>query len=96
MGHTFTAKIEHVNQPGGWYYVSVPAQISIPLRILAVNFGFIAITVTVGGSSWQTSLLPKGDGTHCIPLPAKVRTEEKLSFGAEIEIFFETRERKKH
>jgi Domain of unknown function (DUF1905). len=91
MENTFVAKIECFEMPGGWHYVPVPAELSVPLEFLAINFGFIAITAKVGNSSWPTSLLPKGDGTHFIALPAKVRSKEKLSYGAEIEISFEPR-----
>ena len=91
MENTFVAKIEQFEMPGGWHYVPVPTELSTPLEFLAINFGFIAITAKVGSSSWSTSLLPKGDGTHFIALPAKVRAKEKLSYGAEIEISFEPR-----
>ena len=94
MGNTFSSKIERFEMQGGWHFVAVPVELSRPLEYLAVNFGYIAVTAKVGDSSWETSLLPKGDGTHFIALPAKVRSKEKLSLGAEIEISFETRERK--
>jgi len=90
---TFSAKIERFEMPGGWHYVPVPLELSKPLEFLATNFGYVAITAVVGNSSWPTSLLPKGDGTHFIALPAKVRSKEKLSFGTEIEISFEIRMR---
>ena len=93
MENIFVAKIECFEMPGGWHYVPVPTELSAPLEFLAINFGFIAITAKVGNSSWQTSLLPKGDGTHFIALPAKVRSKEKLSYGAEVEISFEPRVR---
>lgn len=93
MDNTFTAKIERFEMQGGWHYVPVPTELSIPLEYLAINFGFIAITAKAGNTSWSTSLLPKGDGTHIIALPAKVRSKEKLSLGNEIEISFETRVR---
>ena len=93
MGNTFLTKIERYDMPGGWHFVPVPEKLSMPLEYLAINFGFIAITAKVGNTSWQTSLLPKGDGTHFIALPAKVRSKEKLSFGDEIEISFEPRKK---
>jgi hypothetical protein len=95
MGNTFMfiAEIEFFERKMGWHYVSVPAELSKPLEYLA-DRGLIAITAKVGSSSWQTSLLPMGDGTHFIALPGKVRTKEKLSLGAEIEVSFETRDRK--
>ena len=91
MENIFVATIERFDEPGGWYYVPVPLELSKPLSFLAINFGFIGITARVGNSTWQTSLLPKGDGTHFIALPAKVRSREKLFFGAEIEVAFDPR-----
>ena len=77
--------------PGGWHYVAVPEELALPFKPLAINFGFIAITAEVGNSRWPTSLLPNGDGTYIIALPAKVRSKEKLSHGDEIEVSFEPR-----
>lgn len=94
MENTFIAEIERFEMQGGWHYVPVPVERSLPLEYLAVHFGFVAISAKVGNTTWDTSLLPKGDGTYFIALPAKVRSKEKLSLGAEIEISFETRERK--
>jgi len=91
MDNTFTAKVERFEMLCGWHYVPVPAELSKPFSFFATNFGYIAVTATVGNSSWQTSLLPKGDGTHFIALPAKVRSKEKLSHGMEIEVSFEPR-----
>jgi len=94
MENTFIAKIERFEMQGGWLYVPVPIELSKPIEYFANQFGFIAINAKVGNTSWTTSLLPKGDGTHFIALPAKVRSKEKLLLGAEIEMSFETRTRK--
>ena len=91
MKNTLTAKIERFDMPGAWHYVPVPPQLSVPLQYLAIHFGFIAITATVGATSWDTSLLPKGDGTYFIALPAKVRKKEKLFHGVDVTISFEPR-----
>jgi len=91
MENTFTAKIERFEMKGGWYFVPVPAELKKSLEFLSTNFGFIPITATVGNTSWQTSLLPKGDRTHFIALPAKVRSKENLSLGDEVEVSFEIR-----
>ena len=92
MNNTFSAKVELFERERGWYYVSVPIGLSKPLEHLA-DRGVIAITAKVGNSSWPTSLLPMGDGTHLIALPAKVRTKEKLSLGMDVKLSFETRTR---
>jgi hypothetical protein len=70
----------------------VPTDISKPLEHLA-DRGLIAVTAKIGKSSWPTSLLPMGDGTHFIPLPEKVRRKEKLLIGSIIEVSFEIRTR---
>ena len=93
MENTFTAKIGLIGCDMGWHYVSVPTELSTPLKFLATNFEYIAVTAKVGKSIWPTSLMPMGDGTHFIALPAKIRKKEKLSLDDEIEISFEPRER---
>lgn len=89
----FVDNVKLFERDKGWYYVSVPTEISRPLEHLA-DRGLIAVTVIVGNSSWHTSLLPMGDGKHFIALPAKVRSKEKLSLGTEVVVSFETRTRK--
>ena len=91
LENTFTAEIEHCGMEGGWHIVPVPKELSEPYRPLAINFGFIPIVAKVGNSSWQTSLLPSGDGTHFIALPAKVRKAENLSLGSTVSLSFEPR-----
>ena len=93
MKNTFTAKIELFEREKGWYYVSVPTALSKPLEHLA-DRGLIAIKAIVGNTSWPTSLLPMGNGTHFIALPAKVRSKENLSLGANVSVSFKTRTRK--
>ena len=95
MENTFTGKIERFDMQGGWHFVPVPTEISKPLEFARYTnqFGYIAVTAKVGNTSWQTSLLPKGDGTHFLALPAKVRTKEKLTLGNEVTVWFETREK---
>ena len=91
MKNTFVAKVMHCDGEGGRHWVPVPTELSEPLRFLALHFGFIAITATIGHTSWDTSLMPVGDGTYFMTLPAKVRTKEKLAHGSEVEISFDPR-----
>jgi hypothetical protein len=88
----FTAKVEMFERDKGWYYVSVPAELVKPLEGLA-DRGLIAVTACVGGQAWPTSLLPMGDGTHFIALPAKLRTKQRIALGDSIATSFEVRER---
>ena len=90
MENSFTAQVNLFPQDKGWHYVPVPLELSKPLEHLA-DRGLIAVIATVGTSSWSTSMLPMGDGTHFIALPAKVRQKEKLSLGMTVELSFKTR-----
>ena len=76
-----------------WWYVRVPKKISRPYEVLA-NRGLIAVTASIGKNSWATSLLPYGDNTHFIALPAKVRKANDIKLGDKISVEFEIRKRK--
>jgi hypothetical protein len=84
------AKVEIFPQKGGWVYTRIPTEITKRLLHLA-DRGLIPINATVGKTSWKTSLLPMGDGTHFIALNAKVRKKETIELGNEITIYFEPR-----
>jgi len=92
MGHSFIASVERFDCNMGWHFVSVPIEISEPLKVFA-DRGLIAVTAMVGSSSWPTSLLPMGDGTHFIALAAKIRKQEDIKLGDVVEMSFELRER---
>ncbi len=89
---TFSAAVSLFERDKGWHYIPVPLQLSKPLEYLA-DRGLIAVTAKIGNSSWPTSLLPMGDGSHFIALPAKVRSKEKVMLGDTIEVSFEMRTR---
>ena len=84
---TFTAEVMLFPQVGGWRYVQVPDRLRDQLTVRAQR-GLIPVTVTVGASSWPTSLLPKGDGTHFIALNAKVREAENIELGDRVRVSF--------
>lgn len=87
-----SGKVELFPQAGGWHYVSVPKRYTEITKTLA-DRGLVAITATVGKTSWNTSLLPMGDGTQFIALPAKVRQAENVTLGQTITLTFVLRER---
>ena len=75
-----------------WVYIGVPEKYSKILKAFAER-GLIAVRVTLGKSSWDTSLMPMGNGTHFIPLSAKIRKVERIEIGDIISISFVLRER---
>lgn len=84
--------VELFPQKGGWHYIRVSKKYTEITKDLA-DRGLVAITATLGKSSWKTSLLPMGDGTQFIALPATVRKKENIKIGDNIELSFVLRER---
>ncbi|HYN31946.1 MAG TPA: DUF1905 domain-containing protein [Ilumatobacteraceae bacterium] len=87
-----TGEVELFPQEGGWFFVRVPRWISDELDDMA-DRGLIAIRATIGDSTWDTSLLPMGDGTKFIALNARVRKVNVLALGDHLTVRFSLRDR---
>ena len=69
-----------------WTFVTVPADASAEIRDraggLTRGFGSLRVRVTVGGSTWATSIFPDGkSGTYVLPVKKAVRRAESLGTG---------------
>ena len=69
-----------------WTFVSLPAEASEEIRELADGrprgFGSVRVKVTIGGSTWQTSIFPDGArGVYVLPVKGAVRKAEGLDTG---------------
>ncbi len=69
-----------------WTFVSLPVEASEELRQLADGsrrgFGSLRVRVTVGGSTWATSIFPgSGIGSYVLPIKRAVRNAEALDVG---------------
>ncbi|MPZ00581.1 MAG: DUF1905 domain-containing protein [Actinophytocola sp.] len=82
MQWTFTGEIERFDGPGGWYHVDVPGDIGDEFE----HDGFIPVIAEVGVSRWETSVMPKGDGTRFVAVKAAVRRANDLDEGDPITV----------
>ncbi|GAA0339491.1 DUF1905 domain-containing protein [Actinoallomurus spadix] len=69
-----------------WTFVSLPIEASEDIRDLAGGarrgFGSLRVRVTVGGSTWKTSIFPdSARGGYVLPIKRAVRTAEALDPG---------------
>ncbi|HWG99018.1 MAG TPA: DUF1905 domain-containing protein [Pilimelia sp.] len=69
-----------------WVFVSLPAAAAEEIRDLAGGrrrgFGSLRVRVTVGASTWRTSIFPdRARGTYVLPVKRAVRTAEQLAAG---------------
>jgi hypothetical protein len=87
-----TGALEIFPQAGGWVYLPVPNAMSTALDAHAER-GLVAVTAWLGHTTWPTSLMPKGDGSHFIPVNATVREAEGVGVGDTVTVQFRLRER---
>ncbi|MEO6532472.1 MAG: DUF1905 domain-containing protein, partial [Pseudolysinimonas sp.] len=58
---------------------------------LTGGFNSVPVTVTIGATSWRTSIFPGGDGRYSLPLKKAVRVAEKMERDSEVEVTIELR-----
>ena len=89
---SFSGQVKIFPHENPWVYVGVPKKYTEMFKDSA-DRGLVAITVTLGQSTWNTSLMPMGDGTQFIPLSAKLRKAESIEVGDRVELSFISRKR---
>jgi hypothetical protein len=88
---TFKSRVEMFPGKGGWTYVRTPEIYSEMVKGY-IGRVFVPIIVTVGKTTWRTSLLPFKKGSHFIALKKEIRKLEDINFGDEIEVSFHFKE----
>lgn len=73
-------------QSDSWTFASLPEDASDEIRELAGpvprGFGAVRVTVTLGGSTWKTSIFPDSKaGVYVLPLKKSVRKAERVEAG---------------
>jgi hypothetical protein len=77
--------------PAAWYFVSLPEDVAdeIDERFghLEAGFGSLRVEVTVGSTTWRTSVFPDTKrATYLLPVKKQVRTAEDLHAGSTCEV----------
>jgi hypothetical protein len=72
---------------GAWFFVSLPGDVTddIDERFghRATGFGSLRVEVTIGATTWRTSIFPDSKGaTFVLPVKKQVRTAEGLTGGS--------------
>lgn len=52
---------------------------------LTYGWGVMYVMVTIGNTTWKTSLMPKAGG-YLVPLKAAIRQEQNIALGDAVEI----------
>ena len=94
--YTFTAPLwQWKARRDEWFFVSVPDDISdeITARTDGLRGGFdsVPVQVTVGATSWRTSIFPTGDGPYSLPMRKSVRVAEGIERNSQVPVVLELR-----
>lgn len=76
-----------------WFFTSLPEPLSEEIREIPRiprGFGSIPVRVSIGRSTWRTSIFPDGSrGTYVLPLKKSVRVSEGIVEGDDVGVSIE-------
>jgi hypothetical protein len=93
--HEFRAELwEHSpGDPGSWHFLTLPAELAEDITLeagLREGFGSIRVEVSIGSTTWRTSLFPDAaTGSFVLPVKKQVRQAEGLGAGAACRVTLE-------
>jgi hypothetical protein len=84
--YRFEAALWRWEAQSGWFFVSLPEDVSDEIEARAAGhargFGSVKVRVTVGTSTWSTSVFPDGKRkVYVLPVKRQVRDAEALDEG---------------
>ena len=81
----FKAKVWIYEGPSPWYFITVPKKESGELKEMFGPYhrgwGSIPVRVTIGESSWKTSIFWEKKGTYILPIKKEIRRAENIGNG---------------
>ena len=88
---SFTAELWEHEGPGAWHFVSLPEHDADDIEETyghrAGGFGSVRVTVTIGTTTWSTSIFPdRKRGTYLLPVKKAVRRAEGLTSGTRVHV----------
>lgn len=94
--YTFTAPLwQWMARLDEWFFVSVPEGMSDEIAArsdgLTGGFNSVPVQVTIGRTSWRTSIFPGGDGRYSLPLKKAVRVAERIERDSIVDVVLELR-----
>lgn len=85
----FSAELWEWSGEGAWCFVTVPGDVGEEIQLLSGPpraFGSVRVEVTVGGSTWRTSVFPDKTRGYMLPVKKAVRRAEGLEVGDAVSI----------
>ncbi len=82
----FEAPLWRYDGPAAWYFITLPKELGADIKDafggMTGGFGSLRVEVTVGGTTWRTSIFPDTrSASYVLPVKASVRKAESLEAG---------------
>lgn len=79
-----------------WHFVTLPKDMSEHITKMFGDqkrgWGSLPVTVTIGATSWDTSIFPdKNEASYILPLKVDVRKKEGISVDQKVKVLIEIR-----
>lgn len=86
LRYEFSAQVWQHTGPGGWYFVSLPVEMSqeirTALRSEEEGWGRLKAAAVICDSNWKTAIwFDSKRGTYLLPLKADIRQKESIHIG---------------
>ena len=81
---TFDAELWSSESFAAWAFLTLPPEPSEDVRMLSgppTGFGSVRVEVTLGSSTWRTSVFPDKARGYVLPVKSAVRRREGLELG---------------
>lgn len=91
MAYVFNAPLWLWSGKEAWHFLTVPTDLSDDIDEattgLRRGFGSVPVEVTVGATTWTTSIFPsKTESAYILPVKKAVRDAEGLTLDARVEV----------
>ncbi len=88
--YSFRAELWLWHGQGGWHFLTLPTEVSDDIegrtRGASRGFGSVPVAVTIGATTWRTSLFPdRKAASYVLPVKKAVRVAEQLDAGDRVE-----------
>lgn len=94
--YTVNAAVWRYPGMAAWHFITLSQEQSSDIKVrfsaLKRNWGSLPVTVTLGKTTWETSIFPdKRLGAYLLPLKADVRKKEGIASGDMVTLSLEVR-----
>lgn len=98
MTYRFRAPVWLHTGEAAWHFLTLPTDVADEIDLLTEDdrrgFGSVRVEVTIGRSTWRTSIFPDTSSeSFVLPVKKPVRTAEGIEDGDEVDVVLELVER---